>query len=161
MHGQAGDDVLLSPRRRMDEDPIAIGGAGEDLIARPHFTAEAEAPGPLFGLDCERSESLPMRRAVAGGVATFTWTCPSYWRTDPCTRPITLRWNGAVAAAGRFARHPDGTGVARLPLSPALRAALAAGPVEVALTVPDVETDALDFVITKSVRWRVALPASG
>ena len=31
MRGQAGDDVLLSPRERMDEDPIAIGGSGDDI----------------------------------------------------------------------------------------------------------------------------------
>jgi hypothetical protein len=62
---------------------------------------------------------------------------------------------------GRFTRPVDGTRVARLPLGPALRAALAAGPVEVAVTVPNVESEsALDVVITKGVRWRVALPAS-
>ena len=151
--GGPGDDTLAPMA------PIAVTcGEGHDLMAGPDWTAESPAPGPLFGLDCEGSEALPMRPAVAGGVATFTWSCPSYWRTDPCTRPITLRWNGAVAAAGRFVRRADGTGVARLPLSPALRAGLATGPVEVALTMPDVESESsLDLVITKWVRWRVVL----
>jgi len=171
LFGEAGDDWIGGGRADLVDDggpgddtlapmaPIAVTcGDGDDLMAPPDWTAEAPAPGPLFGLDCEGSEALPMRPAVAGGVATFTWSCPSYWRTDPCTRPITLRWNGAVAAAGRFVRRADGTGVARLPLSPALRAGLATGPVEVALTMPDVESESsLDLVITKWVRWRVVL----
>ena len=155
--GGPGDDTLAAAAR------IAVAcGEGEDVMAPPEWIAEAPAPGPLFGPDCEQSESLPMRPAVAGGVATFTWTCPSWYRIDPCTRPVTLRWDGAVAGTGRFIQQRDGSaGVARVPLSAELRAALAAGPVEVAVTVPDVEFEqGLDVIITKWVRWRVVLPAS-